>query len=496
MIKVTNTCQKLDKLISPLAAYTHLQKHYADEQLFILESLGGPIENNKNAMVGFNPMFTLEIIRGKIQYQGNAQICQVINTLLTTSSLVTAITENQFQLNDLKYLWDTLRLIESAFTVEYRGTDVPLRFGFFGYFGYDTIHYIEDLPYLIAATNEIPDISLGIYQGLLLNNLITHESFLITNELPDYHITAPCDPAMFTALAVDNIEQEVTPITPQLVSDSITKAEFLKLVQQALEHIAIGDIYQIQIGHEITITSSIAPFAVYQVLRKMNPSPYMYCFKMGKVTVIGASPELFIRIHQNEVTMRPIAGTIKRGATPEADELNQQKLLADEKEKAEHIMLVDLGRNDIGRICQVNSLTVKELMSVDKYSHVFHMVSTIVGQKDAAYDKYDVIAATFPAGTMTGTPKVRAMEIIEALENRRRGIYAGTIGFIDFRGEMETALCIRSALYQNGVYTIRASAGIVADSTAANEWLESINKLSSTYLAITGKELKDENFIN
>jgi anthranilate synthase component 1 len=496
MIKVTNTCQKLTKFIPPIAAYNHLHQQYTDEQLFLLESLSGPAVDNKNAMVGFNPIFTLEITRGTLKFYGHTALCQIIDKLLATNDLVTQLAENQFQLKTLSSLWNVLRCIESGFTVTYLGDELPLRFGFFGYFGYDTIHYVEELPRLIEATQDIPDISLSIYQGMVISNLVTQQSFLITSEFPEYQLSLPCDVKSFEAINIDVAEEELVKIAPQQVKDSITKAEFLPLVKQALDYIAIGDIYQIQIGHEITITSTIAPFTVYQVLRKMNPSPYMYYFKMGNITVIGASPELFVRIHENEVTMRPIAGTIKRGATPEADIANQQKLLQDEKERAEHIMLVDLARNDIGRICQVNSLAVTDLMTVDKYSHVFHMVSTVVGQKAAAYDKYAVIAATFPAGTMTGTPKIRAMEIIETLENRRRGIYAGLIGFLDFRGEIETALCIRTAFYRNGIYTIRASAGIVADSIAENEWLESINKLSSTYLAITGKELKNENFIN
>ena len=215
----------------------------------------------------------------------------------------------------------------------------------------------------------------------------------------------------------------------------------------------------------------------------------MYLARFGAVTVIGASPEVFVRIEGDVVTMRPLAGTVPRSFDPAIDRGRAAALLADPKEVAEHIMLVDLCRNDIGRICRPGSLDVDVLMAPEAYSHVIHMVSNVTGTKDVAHDPYDVIAATFPAGTMTGAPKIRAMEIIEALETARRGLYAGAVGMIDFNGFTNLALCIRSTLHAEGAYRIRASAGVVADSVPEKEWRETLAKMGASYWAITGSEI-------
>jgi anthranilate synthase component 1 len=222
-------------------------------------------------------------------------------------------------------------------------------------------------------------------------------------------------------------------------------------------------------------------------LRNINPSPYMYYAPLHTARIIGASPELFVRLEENSVTMRPIAGTTKRGNDPECDRISIKKLSEDRKERAEHLMLIDLCRNDLGRICAPGTLEVNERMLVESYSHVFHLVSNIEAHVEPSLDIYDVIAATFPAGTMTGAPKIRAMELIETLENRRRGLYGGAIGFISFNGNAVLGLCIRTALWSAGSYALRASAGIVADSSPESEWDETLNKLSATLLAVRGE---------
>ena len=261
---------------------------------------------------------------------------------------------------------------------------------------------------------------------------------------------------------------------------------YLANVEKCLKHIAVGDIYQVQIGHEWNIHSPVDPVAVYQRLRERNASPYMYLTQVGSSTVIGASPELFVRVEDGLVSMRPIAGTAPRGPD---DEARAERLRTDPKELAEHVMLVDLCRNDIGRICQRNTLAVPDQLVVERYSHVLHLVSTVTGQVEEGKDTYDIIAALFPAGTMTGAPKIRAMEIIEDTERSRRGLYAGALGLIDVGGYVNLALCIRTLIHRDGTFRTRASAGIVADSEPEREWRETLAKVGAGYWAVTGKEL-------
>jgi anthranilate synthase component 1 len=280
------------------------------------------------------------------------------------------------------------------------------------------------------------------------------------------------------------------PTTPRSMTDSCTSVEFINAAQACLEHISAGDIYQIQLGHELRITSDADPFDVYRRLRIINPSPYMSFAPIGSGTVIGASPELFVRKHGAKVTMRPIAGTKRRTGDPEQDALNWQYLVNDEKERAEHIMLIDLCRNDIGRVCVAGTLNVDEQMIVEQYSHVFHLVSNVQADLSPEFDIFDLIRATFPAGTMTGAPKVRAMELIESFETSRRGLYAGALGMISLNGDAVLSLTIRTAVHDDGVYSIRASAGVVADSTPEAEWQETLHKLAAGYIAITGEDFK------
>lgn len=494
MVEITSTCQKINP-VEAIQVYTQLRNKFAEDQLFILESLAGPEADRKKSLIGFNPVFTITFKKNRFVVSGEPAICQAVAAQLTQQSYLKK-SEAAYELLDNNAVWQVLRLIEQVFEVDYRGVDTALRFGFFGYLGYDVVRYIEQLPYLIQDELDIPDIVLSIYEGVICLDFSQNQTYLTMN-----HFGAGAHSAEeildLISLPVKSTNPGLnTAPAPKAVKTTIDKSTYMERIKQALAHIALGDIYQLQLGQVIEIQSAITPFEVYQRMRALNPSPYMYFTKMQDVTIIGASPELFLRIEDIQFTMRPIAGTIRRTHDPETDEKNKQQLLSDEKELAEHLMLVDLCRNDMGRVSAVNSLDVNKLMYIEQYSHVFHIVSNVVAELDQRHDKYDVIAATFPAGTMTGTPKVRAMELIEQFETTRRGIYAGCIGFIDFRGEMETALCIRTAFHHDDTYYIRASAGAVADSVPEKEWLETISKLSSSYLAITGRELKNENFID
>lgn len=496
MIKVISTVKKLDQPHNALKAYLNFRRAFRQNQLFLLESLAGPSASIHKSTVGFNPIFTLKICKNLLSFSGHMLLCQAVEEALQKESGLKPLASRQFEIIDLKQVFDLLRRIEACFQVEYpEGFNLTYRFGFFGYLGYDAVHFIETLPKEIADHTETPEVILSIYEGMLYNDFDTNSSYLILNRCEGVacHNFDEIEPLLQEEIALPKL---TSPPQPLSVQDSLSKQDYLPLVDKALEHIAIGDIYQIQLGHNIEIRSQIDPFTVYQRMREQNPSPFMYFTELEGITIIGASPELCINLAEDQITIRPIAGTIKRGKTEAEDQTLKAQLLNDPKERAEHIMLVDLARNDIGRVCVAGSLAVTELMVIERYSHVFHIVSNVIGKLASGFDHYDVIAASFPAGTLTGSPKIRAMELIEKFETTRRGIYGGCLGFIDFRGNTEMAICIRTACYQNDTYSIRASAGIVADSVPENEWQETINKMSAPYLAITGRELKNENFIN
>ena len=262
---------------------------------------------------------------------------------------------------------------------------------------------------------------------------------------------------------------------PEPVSEIGEKA-FLSAVDKAKRYIVEGDIMQVQISQRIRLPFDAPPINLYRALRAINPSPYMFYFDMEDFHIVGASPEILVRQEEDRITVRPIAGTRPRGATPEQDRDLEQDLLSDPKERAEHLMLIDLGRNDIGRVAQTGSVKVTEKMVVERYSHVMHIVSNVEARIKPGMTAIELLRATFPAGTVTGTAKVRSMEIIDELEPSKRGIYAGAVGYIGFNGNMDLAIAIRTAVIKDGNLYVQAAAGIVADSIPGNEWMETCNK--------------------
>jgi len=247
-------------------------------------------------------------------------------------------------------------------------------------------------------------------------------------------------------------------------------------VERATQYIFDGDIMQVVLSQRMTAPFSASPLSLYRALRALNPSPYMFYFDMGDFHVVGSSPEILVRLENGVVTLRPIAGTRPRGATREADIALEKDLLADPKERAEHVMLMDLGRNDVGRVAEIGSVQVSDSMVIERYSHVMHIVSNVEGKLKAGLDAMAVLKASFPAGTVSGAPKVRAMEIIDELEPSKRGIYAGAVGYLGFSGDMDLAIAIRTAVIKDGTLYVQAGAGIVADSVPESEWVETQNK--------------------
>jgi anthranilate/para-aminobenzoate synthase component I len=475
--------------VAPLAAYAALRGHFGEDNTFLLESLSGPQRDTASAQVGCFPIFGIDARGDELTLRGCPALVHEITTLLLT---VCKKHGDSLIVNQDSSLWHVLRLIRSLFNVRTDAYGARYGFGFFGLLGFDTTRYIEEITRRIPPTTSCPDISLAIFSTLLDFDLNSRtmkiacatSTFWTSHELSDLRDMLSKAPPLETLTIVPEAP------TPFHIERTVSRQQYFKNVVTALHHVGIGDIYQVQLGHEVNISTTIDSLSVYQRLRHRNPSPYMYLATLGGQTIVGASPELFVRVERGLITMRPVAGTARRCATPQEDEEAVRRLKSDQKEAAEHIMLVDLCRNDIGRVCNYGTLAVDELMAVEQYSTVYHLVSNVTGVLRAEFDAFDVIKATFPAGTMTGAPKVRAIEIIEDLETTRRGAYAGAIGFIDFNNYVNMALCIRTAVKRGEQYSVRASAGTVADSNPEYEWKETIAKINSTYWAIAGEALK------
>ena len=361
----------------------------------------------------------------------------------------------------------------------------------FGFLGYDCVRHIEKLPEHAMDDLDLPDIHLFLPGQLVVFDNLLHLLRFIVYVRPDGRPREQYDRAL-TALeqrvkasrgpssekAIECREQKADP------ESSITHDDFLSGVEKIKSHISRGDIFQGVLSQRLQSNVAVPAFDVYRALRMINPSPYMFYLDMGGVQVLGSSPETLIKRQGERVTVNPIAGTRKRGRDEKEDEANIAELLNDPKERAEHIMLVDLGRNDVGRVAEYGSVEVAEFMAIEKYSHVIHIVSTVSGTVRPGIDAVDVFRAGFPAGTVTGAPKVRAMQILEELEPTRRGPYAGAAGYFSFDGDMDVCIAIRTIVVKNGTAYWQAGAGIVADSIPENEYLETLNKARALQRAL------------
>ena len=354
--------------------------------------------------------------------------------------------------------------------------------GLAGYFGYDTIRYIEKR---LADKHKddvlhTPDILLMLTEELAVFDNLAGKLYFITHADPMQQDAYALGHLRLQALA-EQLRAPVTlPVEP--VSDAAEptsefgEAEFKAAVQKAKDYIAAGDVMQVVISQRMARPFTASPLSLYRALRSINPSPYMFYYDMGGFHIVGSSPEILVRLEGDTVTLRPIAGTRPRGLTREDDQRLGEELMADPKECAEHLQLLDLGRNDTGRVAVTGSVKVTEHMLIERYSHVMHIVSNVEGRLKPGLSALDVLRASFPAGTVSGAPKVRAMEIIDELEPSKRGIYAGAVGYLGFNGDMDLAIAIRTAVVKNGMLYAQAGAGIVADSIPDNEWIETLNK--------------------
>ncbi len=377
----------------------------------------------------------------------------------------------------------------------------PLTGGFVGYLSYDVVRSLERLPDKAADELHLPELAMLLVTDLAAVDHHQCSVVLLANALLDPAMTAgDLDAAYADATArLDRMQRALAQPAPATVAtlsqpppkEAVSRTppgEYQPAVEQALEAVRAGEVFQIQVGQRFTVDTSADPLDVYRVLRTLNPSPYMYFLRTDDVDVVGCSPEALVTVKEGRAVLHPIAGTRRRGETAERDAALAAELVRDPKEQAEHVMLVDLARNDLGRVAAPGSVEVVEFGAVERYSHVWHIVSTVEAQVADGKDAFDVLTATFPAGTLTGAPKVRAMELIEELEPVRRGIYGGAVGYLDAAGDLDMAIAIRTAVMRDGRAHVQASAGIVADSVPQLEEKETRNKARAVLQAIATAE--------
>ena len=465
----------LSDALTPVSAYQRLAMPpgYAPARnSFLLESVVGGEQIARYSFVGADPSVTFTA-RGDditIRRPGGEQ----------------TVTSHD-PLSELAKLLDDYQHVHSPDLPRFTG-------GVVGYASYDMIRYYEHLPDAPPDDRHLPDLSFGLYCSMVIFDHVRKTIKVVCNA----HVTD--DPGAAYHRATEDIERLIgrlqegagTPVReittvglPQkpFVSN-FSREEYMQVVEGCKEYIAAGDIFQVVPSQRLCVETNAKPFDIYRALRVVNPSPFMFLLTTPDVTLVGSSPEILCRVEDGIVTNRPLAGTRRRGATPEEDDALEAELLADPKERAEHIMLVDLARNDVGRVAQPKTIELSDLMAVERYSHVMHIVSDVKGKLAEGMTAFDALRAALPVGTVSGAPKIRAMEIIDEFERTRRGPYGGAVGYVDFSGNMDTCITLRTMVITGGKAYLQAGGGIVADSVPADEYEETINKAKALLRAI------------
>jgi anthranilate synthase component 1 len=463
----------LGDLETPVAAYKKLRGNGCS---FLLESVEGGEKWGRFSFLGLNPSLMFQVQGDQVTIQRRGR----------TETL--AMGADPFV--HLKRLLDEYRAVPAAGLPRFWG-------GLVGFFGYDMVRFIERLPDLTPAI-DLPEARLLLTDQLLIFDNLRQTIRVVVLVTVDRE--TPLEGQYEGAMAaidalIGRLRQPVPRLegqppaggSPPLISN-LTRERFKDMVVKAKEYIAAGDVIQVVLSQCFSTPLRHDSFDLYRALRSINPSPYMFYLDLGDLQVVGASPEILVRLEEGRITYRPIAGTRHRGADPEEDLALEQELLADPKERAEHIMLVDLGRNDVGRVSKTGSVKVPELFTVERYSHVMHIVSQVEGELAPGKDGLEVLKSTFPAGTVAGAPKVRAMEIIEELEPTRRGPYAGAVGYLSFSGNLDFCITIRSFYIHQGRIYLQVGAGIVADSDPEKEYQETVNKAMALMRALERAE--------
>ena len=363
-----------------------------------------------------------------------------------------------------------------------------------GYFSYDSIRYVEKIPNKCKNDLNLPDVRLLRPRTLIIHDNLKKEIFYIINIFKDEKINnyknkyEEIKKELFKLIiqsSIKNLNNSINEESKNIqIKSNTSKSKFLKIVNKAKKYIKLGDIFQVVLSQRFEAKLSKKPLDIYKKLRLTNPSPFMFFFNFKDFQIIGASPEILVRLRDNKITVRPIAGTRPRGKTIKEDRFYEKDLLKDKKELSEHLMLLDLGRNDAGKVSKINSIKVTESFIIERYSHVMHIVSNVVGEYDKKFSKFKSLLAGFPAGTVSGAPKIRAMEIIDELETTKRKVYAGGIGYFSANGEFDTCIALRTAVVKKNKFYVQAGAGIVADSKPSKEYEETVNKAKALINAL------------
>ncbi len=454
-------------LETPVSAYMKLVRDRGHS--FLLESIEGGETRGRYSIIGLRP---------DILWRADGDTAQINRHPDRDATAFEPVGEGTLA---------ALRSLLAESAIDLPDDLPPMAAGVFGYMGYETVRLVENLPDTRETAVDVPDAVMMRPTLIVVFDTVKDELTIVAPVRPVAGRSA--DEAY--ALAHDRIASVVTALDqpigmtgtlppgglaqPEMQSNT-PAADYLDMVQRAKDYITAGDAFQIVLSQRFSTPFSLPPFALYRALRRTNPSPFLFYLEFGDFALVGSSPEILVRVRDGEVTIRPIAGTARRGATHEEDEALAAALLADPKERAEHLMLLDLGRNDVGRVAEIGSVAVTERYIIERYSHVMHIVSNVIGRLSADHDAIDALMGGFPAGTVSGAPKVRAMEIIDELERDKRGPYAGCVGYFSACGHMDTCIVLRTALVKDETMHVQAGAGIVYDSIPENEQQECINK--------------------
>ena len=457
----------LADLLTPVAAWVHLSQKA--EYAFLLESVEKGNQYSRYSYVGINPQKILMHNNGKTTITENGETIDIDTPFLT----LLRETQSQYNMTKLPGI--------PSFTG-----------GLVGYLGYETIAWVEDIPIHDESNLDVPNSVFMLFEDMIAFDHLKGSALVISNVNVDSKrdLKEQFDEAHERVDSIgESLHSDVDYQTPirvekSTVSSNFNQDAFESAVLKAKEHIVDGDVFQLVLSQRFERQTSVEPTTLYRALRTINPSPYMFHLKINNFDIIGASPELLVKVEDGTVEIRPIAGTRHRGQTDAEDRALAKDLINDEKECAEHLMLLDLGRNDVGRVSEYGSVTIPENMKIENYSHVMHIVSDVKGKLAKDKDPFDALMSGFPAGTVTGAPKIRAMEIIHELEQERRDIYSGAVGFFDFTGNVNTCIAIRTMIMKDGIVHFQSGAGIVHDSDPTKEFEETVNKAKAIMAAI------------
>ena len=462
--------QLLADVLTPVSA---LEKVAGGGHAFLLESVVGGEKVGRYSFIGSNPFLTFKARRNEVTISGSEG-------------------EKTYAVADPM---DELKKLLSRYRVAHVEGLPRFTSGVVGYFAYDVVRYTENLPDAPPDALGLPDIYVNSYDTMVVFDHIYKSVKVVHSARTEGRDARQAYDEALRRIDVvcEQLRQPTVPLADDIApvgevtipySSNFTRDEFCAVVNRAKEYIRAGDIFQVVPSQRLCARTDVKAFDIYRVLRVVNPSPYMFYLDFDDVKLIGSSPEVMVRVEDGLVTLRPIAGTRPRGRTEEEDKALARELLADPKERAEHVMLVDLGRNDVGRVASFNTVKVDECMVIERYSHVMHIVSNVSGKLEPGRDAFDTLRACLPAGTLSGAPKVRAMEIIEELEKERRGPYGGVVGYFDLKGNMDTCIAIRTIVMVGDKAYVQAGGGIVADSVPETEYEETLNKARGLLRAI------------